>query len=103
MGPDRSEILLDAETFDSSESFRGSRAILSAFQHASACEGEGWASQHSKYGNIYWYGRAPASMGKIYGIFWEGLSREAHGRVDLCFPPALPLFVCRSRVSRPGG
>ena len=28
---------------------------------------------------------------------------EAHGRVDLCFPPVLPLFVCRSRVSRPGG
>ena len=56
----------------------GSGPILSAFQHASACEGcpraaagrvEGWATQPSKYWNIYWYGRAPASMVSIYGIF----------------------------------
>ena len=59
-----------------------SRAILSAFQHVSACEGcpragrvKGWASQPSKYWNIYWYGPAPASMGEIMESFYRSLPR----------------------------
>jgi hypothetical protein len=43
----------------------------------------------------------PTSELRVLDFLERGV--EAHGRVDLCFPSALPLFVCRSRVSRPRG
>ena len=98
-------IFVGLSCFDSSKQFRGDfkrrfRAILgdfghfwavlndfalvlSAFQHASACEGcprvgrvKVWVSQPSKRIRIFtvlvWTG--PASIGEIYGIFMEILT-----------------------------
>ena len=54
--------------------------VLSAFQHASSCEGcpragrvKVWVSQPSKYWNIYWYGWAQQVLGKYMESFGKAL------------------------------